>query len=142
MFVVFDLDGTLALIEHRRHFIQGGRRNWPAFFRACSDDEPNRPIVAMFQELSAAGHRVEIWSGRSDEVRAETDEWLAQHVGEGVTANRMRPEKDYQPDVALKESWLREEAFPPDLVFDDRQGVVDMWRRNGIVCAQVAPGDF
>jgi hypothetical protein len=26
--------------------------------------------------------------------------------------------------------------------FDDRQRVVDMWRRNGITCFQVAPGDF
>jgi hypothetical protein len=142
LFVIFDLDGTLALIEHRRHFIQGGRRHWPAFFRACVDDEPNRPIIAMHQELSAAGHRVEIWSGRSDEVRAETDAWLGKHVGQGVTATRMRPEKDYQPDIALKEGWLREEASPPNVVFDDRQGVVEMWRRNGIVCAQVAPGDF
>ena len=28
------------------------------------------------------------------------------------------------------------------MVFDDRDRVVNMWRRNGVVCAQVAPGDF
>lgn len=26
--------------------------------------------------------------------------------------------------------------------FDDRQQVVDMWRDNGVPCAQVAPGRF
>lgn len=28
------------------------------------------------------------------------------------------------------------------MTFDDRDRVVAMWRRNGVVCAQVAPGDF
>jgi hypothetical protein len=26
--------------------------------------------------------------------------------------------------------------------FDDRDKVVKMWRDNGIICFQVAPGDF
>jgi hypothetical protein len=142
LFVVFDLDGTLALIEHRLHFIQGGRRNWPAFFRACGEDEPNAPIVTLYQDLKAAGHRVEIWSGRSDEVREATEAWLSVHVGEGVRVDRMRPAGDYQSDVSLKEGWLLSEAEKPDLIIDDRRGVVEMWRRHGIVCAQVAPGDF
>ncbi|NNU16737.1 hypothetical protein HK107_10425 [Parvularcula sp. ZS-1/3] len=106
------------------------------------DDAPIRPVIAMHQELTRAGHRVEIWSGRSDEVRVETDAWLAEHVGEGVSARHMRPRADYQSDVSLKEAWLLAEPQKPDLIFDDRQSVVDMWRRHGIVCAQVAPGDF
>jgi len=38
--------------------------------------------------------------------------------------------------------------FPDDkrkdilCVFDDRQKVVDMWRKNGITCFQVNYGDF
>jgi hypothetical protein len=36
MFVVFDLDGTLASIEHRRHHLD--RKDWKAFFAACVDD--------------------------------------------------------------------------------------------------------
>ena len=27
-------------------------------------------------------------------------------------------------------------------VFDDRQKVVDMWRKNGLTCFQVADGNF
>ena len=27
-------------------------------------------------------------------------------------------------------------------VYDDRQKVVDMWREEGLVCCQVAPGNF
>jgi hypothetical protein len=29
-----------------------------------------------------------------------------------------------------------------NFVLDDRQQVVDMWRGLGLVCLQVAPGDF
>lgn len=28
------------------------------------------------------------------------------------------------------------------MVFDDRDKVVAMWRRQGLTCLQVAPGDF
>jgi len=31
---VFDLDGTLANIDHRLHFIKTKPKNWPAFFEA------------------------------------------------------------------------------------------------------------
>ena len=80
-----------------------------------------------------------------DTVEEQTVTWLWKH---GVIwANlKMRPAGDYTPDDELKESWLH--AMSPEdrarlvMVFDDRQRVVDMWRRNGVVCVQVAPGDF
>ena len=49
---------------------------------------------------------------------------------------------------ALKQHWL-DDLFPIDskrldivCVFDDRDKVVDMWRKNGLTCMQVAPGNF
>ena len=51
----------------------------------------------------------------------------------------------FKPDDKLKEDWLNE-LFPnkSDIfaVFDDRNKVVDMWRRNGLTCFQVADGNF
>jgi hypothetical protein len=40
MFVVFDLDGTLALNEHRQHFVDRpvGQKDWRGFFAACDRD--------------------------------------------------------------------------------------------------------
>lgn len=139
---MFDLDGTLADVEHRRHLIEKPRRDWHAFFAACVDDPPILPVIGVHRALCLAGARVEIWSGRSDEVRSETDAWLGHHVGEGVTVTRMRRAGDFRPDQQLKEEWLLSEPAPPHLVFDDRDKVVAMWRRHGIRCAQVAPGDF
>ena len=44
----------------------------------------------------------------------------------------------------LKQHWLDTLVDKDDIfaVFDDRQQVVDMWRKNGLTTFQVADGDF
>ncbi len=142
MFVVFDLDGTLANTDHRAHFLQrqGSKKDWRGFFAACDQDTPHLHIIDTLTALTAGGHRVEIWSGRSDEVRDKTEAWLEANGLSGVPL-RMRAEGDYTADDELKMSWLDPDDMP-DLIFDDRAKVVAMWRAKGIPCCQVAPGDF
>ena len=162
--ILFDLDGTLTLNEHRCHFIEGKDKNWNAFFEACDKDEPHWPVISMLQALRAQKLEIEIWSGRSDLVAAKTISWPAMHniPAELPPADeqenlerrfnptsrvllRMRKEGDFTPDDELKMQWLTETldaGARVEFVFDDRQKVVDMWRANGIVCMQVAPGDF
>ncbi len=145
MFIVFDLDGTLALNDHRQHFVDRpvGEKDWHAFFAACDKDEPCKPLVALAYELHNSGmNHVEIWSGRSAEVNDKTMVWLDVN-GLGDIPRRMRAADDHRPDTVLKAEWL-ESCGPrrPQLVFDDRASVVQMWRDNGIICAQVAPGEF
>lgn len=142
---IFDLDGTLASIDHRRHLVESTPKRWREFYAACSADTPNQPVVRTALGLYLAGAEVWVWSGRSDEVRLETEEWLRAHLPQH-TALRMREARDHQPDVKLKRSWL-EEMDPVDrgrlvAVFDDRSSVVTMWREQGVTCFQVAPGDF
>lgn len=143
MFVVFDLDGTLALNEHRQHFVQRevGKKDWGSFFAACDRDQPYWQVIRVLEVLSATGNRVEIWSGRSAEVIDKTRHWLGKH-GLGHIPFRCRPEGDHTPDHELKKAWLDECSMKPDIVFDDRSSVVAMWRANDIACFQVAPGDF
>lgn len=145
MYIVFDLDGTLADITHRLHHIQGERKDWPAFFAACINDAPVLPLVSIYQDLWGDGciNRIEIWSGRSDEVRQQTVGWLGQHKIP-YDALRMRKAGDHQPDDKLKAGWFDSlpNGWRPALAFDDRQRIVDMWRSRGVICCQVAPGDF
>ncbi len=143
MFVVFDLDGTLALNDHRQHFVDRpvGEKDWNGFFEACDKDRPNWQIIRMLEVLTATGNHVEIWSGRSASVIEKTKAWLAEH-GLSHIPLRCRPEKDHTSDTALKKQWLDEATIKPDLVFDDRASVVAMWRENGVACAQVAEGNF
>ena len=57
----------------------------------------------------------------------------------------LRPDDNFDQDDVLKSEMLehvRENGFDPQIVFDDRQQVVDMWRQKGLLCCQVAKGDF
>lgn len=143
MFIVFDLDGTLALTAHREHFIArpSKEKDWRGFYAACDKDQPCHPIIRTALAFDALGERVEIWSGRSDEVSDKTKAWLADH-GLGHIPLRTRRAGDHRPDTDLKLEWLDEADRKPDLVFEDRARMVAMYRSRDIVCCQVAPGDF
>jgi len=57
----------------------------------------------------------------------------------------MRPDDNYDADQDLKAGMLdhlKTLGYNPTLVFDDRDAVVNMWRDKGLICCQVAPGDF
>lgn len=138
MYVVFDLDGTLANLDHRLHLQIA--KDWRGFFAAVSKDEPIPHAISVLQAMHAAGHRIEVWSGRSDECREATEKWLRYHCIP-YSALLMRSEGDYRPDDVVKQEFLRGGGWP-DLIFDDRDRVVSMWRGLGIPCFQVAQGDF
>jgi len=151
--VIFDLDGTLANIEERRKLStkDNGKMDWNKFFdpKNIKLDKPNPAVIKMAQVLAESGHMIAILSGRSKGTELTTKSWLnMNNVPYHII--KMRPtskEWMYMPDDELKQHWL-DDLFPGDIrdrivaVFDDRQKVVDMWRKNGLTCMQVAPGDF
>ena len=143
--VIFDLDGTLANIEHRLHFIKGDKKDWDGFFAACVGDKVNLPVATIWQSLENASHEMWIFSGRSDQVEEETRKWLLDNYF-WPDKLLMRKEGDYQPDDELKESWFNGltdiDRGGILCVFDDRKRIVDMWRKNGLTCLQVAEGNF
>ena len=146
--IIFDLDGTLRDPTHRLPLIKNGNRKYDEFNMACKDD-PIVPNVAMLYEMlmNSIGNvpfgayddiEIFIFSGCSDIAREVTKGWLAIH---NLPYNRlwMRPEGDNQQDVSLKRSWLHKiqaEGYEVLFTVDDRQGVVDMWREEGITCLQ------
>lgn len=137
MFYVFDLDGTLADLTHREHFLE--KKDWRGFFAAVDDDLPIWPVIHLLLELNMQ-NQVEVWSGRSDECREATEAWLLRHLG-FVPTLIMRTAGDHRPDDEVKRQFLHM-SHRPDIIFDDRDRVVAMWRSLGITCLQVAPGDF
>jgi hypothetical protein len=150
--IVFDLDGTLTDDSHRRPLIAGKSRDdasFDEFHKLCPDDAPVLPLIALFRTLLWSYKSVEIWTGRSDAFRKETHIWLDAHVGHFDWTKilyNMRKHGDNSPDIVLKAAWLREareyRGQFVELVFEDRARCVAMWRKFGITCAQVAPGDF
>lgn len=149
---IFDVDGTLADLSHRLHFIkpkldvQGNlpAKDWKLFFAACSDDKPITHVIELCRDLVPLAPVVFV-SGRSDECRAATEAWLLKHVGTAGTYLFMRKEGDHRPDNVVKEELLielRARGYQPVMAFDDRDQVVKMWRKLGVPCAQVADGNF
>ena len=138
MFIVFDFDGTLCDLSHRLHLQIAG--DWRGFFAAVSGDAPIHHAIRVMQSLYADGHRIEVWSGRSDECREASEAWLLKHEcpHSGLL---MRTAGDKRPDDEVKREFLMGGGWP-DLIFDDRDRVVRMWRSLGIPCFQVAQGDF
>ena len=145
--VIFDLDGTLALIDKRRDLAtkDNGKFDWDVFFdpKNIDLDLPNQPVIDVANVLNKQGFEIWILSGRSDVTWQATLDWLDRY---NVTFTQliMRPQEDlFLPDNKLKQKWL--DWIGVDnvaMVFDDRQQVVDMWRQNGLTCFQVAKGDF
>ena len=145
MFIVFDLDGTLADDTHRQHHIIGEPRDWDAYFAACGGDALVQPVATLFRALRVHAfgkHRVEIWTGRSEKYRRETDAWLTEQQL-WYDALRMRPDGDFRSDTTVKGEWLAACGDArPDIIFDDRTKSVAFWREQGITCLQVAQHDY
>lgn len=163
---IFDLDGTLALIDHRAHMVQsplipdrqnGGMKkdpdfkpNWKAFYEACDQDAPNWPVIGTMLQLYSIGCDIRIWSGREDSVKGKTFMWLHAHTKIPLIILeqmiKMRPEGDYTEDHVMKRKWLHLMSKPERerlaAVFCDRDKVVKMWREERVACFQVAPGAF
>ena len=160
--ILCDLDGTLADVNHRLHFINnpdGTKKtrkesDWDSFHTECINDAPNRDVIEIMESLilghnsgcmvcGAVEREVYFLSGRNDVVRAETVEWLQKHVHEDWdydTRLIMRKNGDFRPDTEVKLEMVQELGLTPDdvlCILDDRQCVVDMWRANGFRCLQV-----
>ena len=145
---VFDLDGTIAMNEHRQHFVERprGERDWKGFNEACGADTPCNALSAIILALKASGHTIAILSGRGSEVKQVTEYWLLLHNIQ-YDYLHMRAVGDHREDSILKLEMMRKlRSHYPDMpvqcIFDDRKRVVDMWRANGYKCFQVAAGDF
>ena len=147
--IIFDLDGTLALVDKRREVskLPDGKMNWDEWSNPSNIklDEPNEPVIKMAQLFAEDGFNIVIFSGRSDRTKYSTRSWLSQNK---VPFNKlvMRPHetKNFVPDDILKKDMLDEYVDIDDvfLVVDDRDKVVKMWRSLGLPVFQVAYGDF
>lgn len=144
MDIIFDIDGTLTDPSHRRHLIACKPKRWDEFYALAGDDKPKWQVINLAQKLKAAGDSIILCSGRPERLRPVTGSWMLHH-GVPYDLLYMRAEGDHRPDTIVKREMLdqmRAGKIKPTVAFDDRNSVVAMWREAGLVCAQVAEGDF
>jgi FMN phosphatase YigB (HAD superfamily) len=142
--VIFDLDGTLANIEHRLKYIKSNRS---MFNSECIKDAPIHQTIITLKMAATCGMAIEIWTGREELTMDLTIQWLKKYgVWKYIKELKMRQTNDRRHDHIIKNEWYQN--LPPIRksrllgVYEDRQSVVDMWRGIGVQCYQVAPGNF
>jgi predicted kinase len=133
--VMFDMDGTLAHMNGKRS---------PFDWKRTDVDDPDRTVVNTFKDHMTLGHRIFVLSGRSEEGREPTEQWL-DFYGLKYEKLLMRKADDFRPDNQVKEEIYNhyiKGKYNVRVIYDDRQQVVDMWRSLGLKVYQVAKGDF
>lgn len=139
--VIFDLDGTLANNDHRGAFA----------YQHLDKDTPIEFVVNLARMYKQNEYEIICVSGRNagdaeqhDKHWHATAQWLSDHkIPWDVLF--MRGWNDNRADDIVKEEifWNKiSHLWDVECAFDDRDRVVEMWRRIGVNCAQVNFGEF
>ena len=140
--IIVDLDGTVALCEDVRS---------PYDYTRVKFDKPNTPVIQHVQtEAYELGTKILFVSGRlarlgaDDQAYKDTEEWLYSEVKVPIELLAMR-DRDGIDDTVIKygifDTRIRNN-YNVKYALDDRNRVVAMWRSIGLLCLQVAEGDF
>lgn len=132
--IIFDLDGTICDVSHRRQYVATKPRNWDAWNKGLVNDKPHQAVKFVYQVLrNQYDADLIIVSGRSDDYKEQTIKWLTDNE---IFYDEiyMRKYKDHRDDSVVKGEIADEIQKTHDIicVFDDRKRVVDMWIERGI----------
>lgn len=129
---VIDLDGVLADVRHRLHFLESTPKDWDSFFAGIPDD-PVLPEGRAVVERLAADHELLYLTGRPEGTRRQTEAWLERHeLPQALLI--MRRSGDRRPARIAKPALLRSYASRGrtiDVVVDDDLKVCDALEREG-----------
>lgn len=140
--VIFDVDGTLAKMVSRS----------PYDLEKCDTDVINPMVVELSKMYDRAGYQIIVVSGRECGTKEEpmkyyhmTRRWVEDFAGVPLVMQCQREQGDSRKDDVVKEEifWNKiAPHFDVKLAVDDRDQVVEMWRRIGVECWQVDFGEF
>jgi phosphoglycolate phosphatase-like HAD superfamily hydrolase len=140
---IVDIDGTLADLSHRLHFIQDEPKNWDAFFEWCEGDKPIWNVIRVIQCLGKENEIIYV-TGRPEKVRVKTFMWLNRH---NLPTGRiiMRTDGDHRADTEAKKELvdaLLLEGYKVVGIFEDRPSVCRIWRSMGFTVFQMTDKEF
>lgn len=144
MIVFCDLDGTVADNSHRKGFIEGGKKDWNAFYNTdlIARDYPISASIRVLSRMMAQpGLLIYFLTGRPEKTRQVTMEWLRAYLSnENVhtfPALLMRPDGDYRKAHIYKEEHIQKvrAVFPtkPMVFIDDDVRNIEMYKCHGIM---------
>lgn len=147
MLVIFDLDGTLADVRHRMHYIKPNpaidpvtgkkvKRRYDLFHHACVDDGVVEQVAYFYRMFVADPDvTVVVLSGRDIATHQKTAKWFSDNDLPMPDELMLKSGDQQTPDVEQKKhaaNYLeRKYGKPISMVFEDRQRVVKMWKERG-----------
>jgi len=142
--IIVDIDGTLADVEHRVHFMHTEPKDWRSFNSNMLEDKLNIWCHQIMQAMKREGQEILLVTGRGEKRRLDTENWLHKH-NVNYDGLFMRSHADRREDFLIKKI-IYEERIAPNydvlFVLEDRLSVVKMWRSIGLICLQCDWGDF
>lgn len=131
--IIVDIDGTVALRTDRSPF------QW----HKVGNDQVHQAVQYLLANLNPKILRIFV-SGRDEVCRKETEDWLKENKIHHDFLY-MRVKNDNRKDSIIKEEIYMTHIkgnYNVIFVLDDRDQVVKLWRSLGLVCLQVAEGNF
>jgi len=132
--ILVDVDGTIATKCDRDIY---------DYSKVIGDYEVKN-VADIVRVYADQGIRVIIMSGRDDDSKVVTQNWLRLHKIPCYEIH-MRRTGDKRDDAIVKRELFDEfvrDRFNIKFVLDDRDRVVKMWRDLGLTCLQVNYGNF
>jgi hypothetical protein len=134
---------VLSDAASRQHYIEGGRRDWDAFFEACGDDPLIDEVARLLALLDPALGTI-LLTGRPLRVQPQTIAWLERY-GLRWDLLIMRDFGDYSAARQFKRrsvAELRNYGFDLKLAFEDDRRNLEMFRAEGIPCVYIHSGYY
>ncbi len=132
--VICDLDGTFAMHTGRTPF------EW----ERLDEDVADERLHKILNVLCAFGVNVFFLTGRTDEVREQTDRWIRKNFGSHYKLI-MRDRNDWSSGEVCKKKLYEENIkgkYNVICSFEDSNKCVEMWRNEGLLTLQVQNGDY
>jgi len=139
---IFDLDWTLANLEHRLHYVKWEwKKDWKNFYAEVAHDSVIENVARIWHSLSSPTICKVILSWRSNQCAFETEEWLSKN-GFKYDFILMRDSWDKRDDTDVKRDMYNMCLKWNKIlwVFDDRARIISMRQEEGIFTFDVSQG--
>ena len=149
--VLVDIDGTIADTSHRLHFVKkpegapdDWKKDWNGFFSQMENDPVREDVRKIIIQLYNEGKTIIFMSGRPEQYRDITLNWLSSNFLTFAYTVIMRPRGDKRPDIETKRDLLNK-YFPDKsvihMVLDDRPSVIRVWKDMGLTVLDCGKGE-
>ena len=98
---IFDIDGTLMDIDHRRHFVEGETKDWKSFISHTVYDIPNTPVANVMSFLNTDYNNIFFLTGRKESQRDITIKQIEDCGYNYLNQGALSPRDDYLDSIKV-----------------------------------------